>query len=516
MNVMMNTFNETICNSAAFLYISIILFFSSVFMKKSKTKKQGRMWFKLWYIVGGLLILIAVFLYLKIVYFPSRSDISDIGLPLMISEGDMARARKIDIEALSSFTGDYIVSSNTLTALENFYHKTHDEKVALSLVQMYISHYQFDDAFSMIKDIYHDKIDFSIIPAQTFLYVLFNSAQLSPSNYALIDWVLEDYKSHVRIDDETYTLYRALLSVYKDDTNSFYKAIETLSGSKQYERIVAGVHQAQKAGEDLTNGLPSYVDALSAVTLLQEWYFRVAQKRAVSIRQKDPKYVLPYQILAQAALLQSHWQEAAEYFDTLLKLDATHPDEYHFGLCASYFWQWAYDNSLLHCQQVKQQAMSTDALRYTLLSYYQMKNRGWLMDTFQLILNKQKPSENDYYTFFDVVFFQPFVTDKDFSPIEKYYVSVILPYLNQCVTAFGANSNVCRYGQAGFYLYKNNLEKVYKDLLYLASRHPSSYVFRALGEYYRAKWEEEKSKAYYLRAMSITTGAVIDISSAKK
>lgn len=328
---------------------------------------------KIWYAIGGLLVLIAVFLYLKIVYFPSRTEVS-VDLPLIISEGDMAHARTMDIETLAAFTGDYIVSANTLASLENFYHKTHDEKVALSLVQMYISHYQFDNAFSLIKDIYHDNIDFSIIPATSFLYVLFNSAQLSPSNYSVIDGVLEDYKSRVRIDDETYVLYRGLLSVYRDDTRSFYQAIENLSGSKHYERIVAGVRKAQKAGAEVSNNLPYYVDALSAVTLLQEGYFRVAQKWAVSIRQKDPKYVLPYQILAQAALSQSHWQEAADYFDTLLKLDATHSDEYQFGLCASYFWQRAYDSALLHCQQVKDHSSSADALRYTLLSYYQTKN----------------------------------------------------------------------------------------------------------------------------------------------
>lgn len=105
-----------------------------------------------------------------------------------------------------------------------------------------------------------------------------------------------------------------------------------------------------------------------------------------------------------------------------------------------------YDTALLHCQQVKDRNLP-DALRYILLSYYQRKDWQGMMDAFQQMLAKKKVSENDYYTFFDIVFFQPFVSDKDFSSMQKYYVSVVLPYLNQCVADFGVGSTVCKYGQ---------------------------------------------------------------------
>lgn len=91
-----------------------------------------------------------------------------------------------------------------------------------------------------------------------------------------------------------------------------------------------GVADAQKASKEIDSSIPYYADGLSALVLLQEGYFRVAQKRAVSIRTQDPKYVLPYQILAKAALLQSHREEASQYFDTLLKVDTTHPSQYQF------------------------------------------------------------------------------------------------------------------------------------------------------------------------------------------
>lgn len=141
-------------------------------------------------------------------------------------------------------------------------------------------------------------------------------------------------------------------------------------------------------------------------------------------------------MLAEAALLQGHRQEAGQYFDTLLKLDTSRSDSYQFGLCTSYFWQKSYQNALLHCQQVNEKSLAADAMRYVLLSHYQMKNRDGVMNTFQLMLGKQQPSENDYYTFFDIVFYQPFVTDKDFSHVQKFYVSVILPYLDRCVSLF--------------------------------------------------------------------------------
>ena len=133
-----------------------------------------------------------------------------------------------------------------LESIERFYKKTSNEQIAKSLLSMYIANYQFDDAFALIKDIYHNDVDFSTIPATTFLYVLFNSSELSPSNYDLIKGILDDYKAKVYIDEETYTLYNGLLGVYKDDVEGFYASVDSLSGSKQYEALVAGVNHARK------------------------------------------------------------------------------------------------------------------------------------------------------------------------------------------------------------------------------------------------------------------------------
>lgn len=125
------------------------------------------------------------------------------------------------------------------------------------------------------------------------------------------------------------------------------------------------------------------------------------------------------------------------------------------------------------------------------------------MEVFQKTLTAQKLTENDYYLFFEIIFFQPYLTDKNFSHVEKNYLTVVLPYLSQCVTQFRASSDVCKYGQVGFYLYKNDLQKASKDLLGLASRHPTRSLFRVLGEYYLSQGDEEKAKAYYLKALQL-------------
>lgn len=239
-------------------------------MPKKKTKQSKKIQINKRYIIAAAIIALAIFLYLKIVYFPGRADINEIELPLVINDGDIANARTMDIDTLSSFTGDYIVSANTVASLERFYQKTNDEKVALSLIQMYISSNEFDKAFGLIKDVYHNEIDFSLIPANTFLYVLFNSSELSPSNYAILQSILEEYKQNVRIDNETYTLYNGLLAVYRDDAKTFYGAIHTLSGSKQYESLYQGIKNAQTAAQNIGTTVPYYVDALSSIVLLQE------------------------------------------------------------------------------------------------------------------------------------------------------------------------------------------------------------------------------------------------------
>lgn len=404
------------------------------------------------YIALGAIVLLGFFLYAKIVYFPQRASLGA-NVSFTFDQNEIDRARSLDIGSLHAFTGDYIVSQNTLASMEAVYKDTHDQKVALSLLQLYITHYQFDKAFMLIKDMYRKDIDFAVVPAETFLYIFFNSSQLSPSNYELIHGIIADYSSQERITSDEALFYQSLLALYSGDQNTFYAGIHSLSGSEAYKEIYDDIINAEKASNEIGTNLTYYADGLSALALLQEGYFRVAQKWAVAIRSKDSKYILPYQILAQAALLQSHRDEAAQYFDTLLKMDPTHPSQYQFGLCRSYFWLEQYSKSLVHCQQVRD-GNASDAMRYVLLGYYQMKDWQGMMNTFQSILAKKKTTENDYYTFFDIIFYQPYVSDKNFEHVQKYYVSVVLPYLNQCVSDFGENHTVCKYGQAGFYLYK--------------------------------------------------------------
>lgn len=468
------------------------------------------------YIWIWVALLLGIFFYFKIIYFPDRALLKDqkLALSFLSDQWYMDHAQRMNIKDLRVFTGNYVVSSSVIASMERFYAKTHDEKAAVSLLQMYITHSQFDDAFALIKNMYQADTNFSLIPPATFLYILFNSSELSASNYDLIHGIIEDYRTHDRIDNETATFYQWLLDLYKGDVKMFYASVDRLSWSVQYWSFVNAIYAAKSTSKEIALAVPYYTNGLSALVLLREWYFRVAQKRSAAIRVQDTKYILPYQILSEAALLQSHWDEASQYFNTLLTLDASHPSQYHFGLCASYFWLEKYDNALLHCQQVRDKNMP-DALRYQLLSYYQIKDWQGMMDTFQRLLLQKNVSENDYYTFFDIIFFQPFVSDKDYSHIQKYYISVVLPYLDQCVSSFGWSSDVCKYGQAWFYLYKNELVKAYRNLLFLASHHPSSYIFRALGEYYESRWDEEKAKAYYLRATATITWWVIDISAAK-
>lgn len=166
-----------------------------------------------------------------------------------------------------------------------------------------------------------------------------NSSELAVSRYEAVGKIIEEYKTSLRIDDETYTLYSGLFSLYQGRPLMFYDAMAQLSGSKQYEDLVQDIQHAQKMGTQAATSQELYTNGLVALTLLQHNYVRIAQKRAVALRSRDEKYILPVQILAQSALLQKHRQEAAQYFDMLLKIDTTHTDQHHFGLCISHFRQ---------------------------------------------------------------------------------------------------------------------------------------------------------------------------------
>lgn len=287
--------------------------------------KKYLMWIGL-----GVLVL-AGFLYVKIVYFPARAVDS-------LEQSDIEKARSMNLSELRSFSGS--APAQSLASLERVAAQDPDNvETKVSLVNAYIDQYEFDKAFALIKELYANDEHFSRIPAKTFFFVLMNSSELAVSRYDAVAKILEEYKASLRIDDETYTLYSGLFLLYQGKPDGFYTAIDHLAESKQYERLVKGIQNAKKTGLQAVSSSGVYTYGLSALVLLQEGYVRIAQKWAVGIRSRDEKYILPVQILAQSALLQKHRQEAAQYFDMLLKIDTTHTDQHHFGLCISYYRQ---------------------------------------------------------------------------------------------------------------------------------------------------------------------------------
>ena len=70
------------------------------------------------------------------------------------------------------------------------------------------------------------------------------------------------------------------------------------------------------------------------------------------------------------------------------------------------------------------------------------------MEAFQMLLAKAAALKTDYYVFFDIVFYEPFTTDRHFDAADAYYLKTVLPYLGSCVQKFGATDSVCQYGEA--------------------------------------------------------------------
>ena len=151
----------------------------------------------------------------------------------------------MSLDELRSFSG--ASAAQSLSSLERVVQQQPDDTGALlSLLDAYIAQYEFDKAFALIKEVYARDTHFALIPAKTFFFVLMNSSELAVSRYEAVGHILEEYKTSLRIDDETYILYSGLFSLYQGKPNTFFSAISQLSGSKQYESLVKGIQDAQK------------------------------------------------------------------------------------------------------------------------------------------------------------------------------------------------------------------------------------------------------------------------------
>jgi hypothetical protein len=188
-----------------------------------------------------------------------------------------------------------------------------------------------------------------------------------------------------------------------------------------------------------------YKDALVSLAFLKNGYFSVAKRLALSALAQNDTYVLPYQVLAYANFLSTNREASAQYFLTLVDLDAAHAAEYTFLVGVSQYRLGAYDQSLLYLNQVQDLSLQTDVYRYQLLSSLALQDNDGAVRVWQKLLGQSDISQSDFQFFFESFFFSSYRTGQPFA-LYTQNTQVAALYMQSCTQRFSGQQDVCLYG----------------------------------------------------------------------
>ena len=100
-----------------------------------------------------------------------------------------------------------------------------------------------------------------------------------------------------------------------------------------------------------------------------------------------PNYILPQQILAYSHIILKERREAKSYFLNLMNSDNSNSTTYQFFVGVSSYRMNDYVNALLYLNQIPSNTtLSTDIIRYKILSYIAIKDYNKLVKQFVELL----------------------------------------------------------------------------------------------------------------------------------
>ena len=388
-------------------------------------------------------------------------------------------------------------TNNQILSLFEVYVRDWDEKIAKSLLQYYISIWNYNSGYALLEEI-NIKWHLDWMYAPTVWFVVFNHAIENGIRWSEVDF----QKWHIDWDIKTF--HDALTMLIRNDYTWFNDTMIALEKSNVlYKNLISSLLSSKKNFSTLKDPPAYYQAGLYAATLMEAWYMPLAWLIASDIMRTDKKYILSYELLSQIAIKQKNYDDAIKYLRILFSLDSQHIARTAFFLGKAYFWKGDYSNALVYLSQVTDEQYTTDAIRYMILTYNAQNNTEKMMNWFRYLLTEKKLTPSDYLLLYDIVFFEPYTKKTSNTDlIATYELKIIIPYIDSCRKNIAKSAPyVCKYGEAWRYLSQNKPEKALKDLLYLTKTYPHPTVYKALWDYYTRQWDNEKAQWYFIKSL---------------
>lgn len=205
------------------------------------------------------------------------------------------------------------------------------------LATLLLEAYQLDKQFDAAKKFYlslPEKIKAELDQTLDFKLGIQTFSQTSDTEYRNLKALLEQ-KYQQKLISSLERKYYALAFAVADQRYDAVKAgIQELYGTK-YQDFARGIQSAFDQYANLKDVPAYYQDGLLAYQLMNEGFLALSKKMALPLVNQHPKYILPYQILANVDFSMGKRASAARYFSQLLELDYQEKNLYlyHLGTC---------------------------------------------------------------------------------------------------------------------------------------------------------------------------------------
>lgn len=238
------------------------------------------------------------------------------------------------------------------------------------------------------------------------------------------------------------------------------------------------INQAQQ-GRDI----PAYYsDGMITLWLFEHGYTIIAKQLSLQLLASYPDYILPQQILAYSHIILKERREAKSYFH--LKsyewADSSNSTTYQFFVGVSSYRMNDYVNALLYLNQISNNTtLSTDIIRYKILSYIAIKDYNKLVKQFVELLWKADLRASDMLLFWEQAYSEPYSKNTSYEILNKDW-SLLQLYNKRCLNSEFKN-NLCTLWEIAERIVSKQYYQLNDTIMPIVSNYPYAYLYIALG-----------------------------------
>ena len=402
-------------------------------------------------------------------------------------------------QAFDQASGEWDIARQ-LRVLEMMYQQRNDISLLPVLIELALAERMYDKALEYVAVLEEQNMLIWYIDQSRIFDLLFNWLDLNFKDIERIKRLMLYYVDQWYVGTWDELLYSSLITLVRWDMENYVYYIEQLEDSIYGNRYTQHLQDVAIV-ETFPDVSWLYLEMLTALHVFHEWWYQVAKVIAERWIKQNDEYILPRQIHAYSSLLLKDVADARSSLEWLMLYDEQHAELYSFLLWVVNFVSWAYPDAILVLQWVSDSLYEADVLRYLLLSYAEIEDWDSVAVNAEQLLSQDDVTRFDFYTVFDLFFYQPL---RQWWSLELYttYSDIADLYIQQCYQDIDDRyAYICLYGKAGRLLVEGKTDKAYNYLERLVKWYPTAFMFEVLWDISYQQKDYEQAKKRFIQAV---------------